>query len=112
MTDIPLFHRTYGEDVGDEGHRPDHVVRIHGLNETRVKRWWQEFNRHPPPWQLYSTNCARVVSLALEVAGGDDAVDLRLAPEDYLDTFNIVWTPTDVLNFALAITRGIFNRGR
>jgi len=84
-----------------EGRRPDHTVRLEGLDETQIKAFWKRLVRHGE-YQGFSSNCATTVAKALEAGGAD-----RLAPGW---SGRGVWKPLDVFHFALAIQRGLAAR--
>ena len=110
----PFRDRRYEEDVAAEGQRPDHRVPINGLEETAIKDWWQSFGLtrdgvlyYGPllAWDTLKRNCSNVVATALRVGGGD-----RYA--SWSKAWHLVWTPDDVLQYALSIQRGLASRRR
>ncbi len=97
--------RTYDDDVRDERQLPDHVVRINGLNEVAIKNWWIELiNGADTTWSTLGQNCSTTVARALKAGGGDDKTT---GFGGWWDSWNTVWTPNDLLAYALAIQRGI-----
>jgi len=81
-----------------EGRKPDHTVRLEGLDETSIKSFWTRSVRHGE-YQGVSHNCATTVARALEAGGGD-----HYAPKQ---ASHLVWMPLEVLHFALAIHHGL-----
>ena len=105
----PFRDRTFEQDVAAEGQRPDHEVQINGLDESAIKDWWQGFGltrdgvfyQGPlQPWETLAQNCSTVAARGLSAGGGD-----KFAPRR--KSWNIVWIPSDVLQYAQAIQRGI-----
>lgn len=110
----PFRNRTYDEDVRDEGQQPDHVIHINGLDENAMKDWWQSFGltrdgvQYQGPLQSWATlkrNCSTVAAVALKQGGGDKYAAWH-------KSWNLVWTPADVLDYALSIQRGIGKGGK
>ncbi len=105
----PFRNRTFHDDVTAKGHRPDWVVRIKGLDEKAIKDWWQtfgltrdgvQFQGPLPSWDTLRRNCSTVVATALRVGGGDTFAS-------WVKSWNIVWNPSDVLQYALSIQQGL-----
>jgi hypothetical protein len=105
----PFRDRRFAEDVAAERQQPDHVVRIDGLDEHAIKDWWQSFGLtrdgvlYQGPllsWDTLKRNCSSVVATGLRAGGGD-----RYA--SWNTSWNVVWTPADVLQYALSIVRGL-----
>jgi hypothetical protein len=105
----PFRNRRYEEDVAAEGQPPDRVIRIDGLEEKAIKDWWQYFGLtrdgvlYQGPlmsWDTLRQNCSNVVATALRVGGGDKYAS-------WGKSWNIVWTPADVLQYALSIQQGL-----
>jgi hypothetical protein len=108
-TSSPIRNRTYNQDVTAEGQAPDHSIRIEGLDETAIKDWWQSFGLMRDgvqfqgpllPWTTLTQNCSNVVAIALRLAGGDKYAS-------WMKSWNVVWTPADVLDYAQSIRRGL-----
>jgi hypothetical protein len=104
----PFRNRNFASDVDDEGQRPDHSVRINGLDENAIKDWWQgmglvrdgqEFAGPLLPWKTLDQNCSTVVARALTVGGGEKFAS-------WYKSRSIVWTPASVLQYALSIQAG------
>lgn|SRR5262249_415368 len=105
----PIRNRTFLGDVSDEGQQPDHRLVINGLDEKRIKDWWQSFGLtrdgvlYQGPmlsWETLAQNCSTVAARGLSIGGGD-----RYAA--WSKAWNVVWTPNDVLQYALSIQRGL-----
>jgi hypothetical protein len=106
----PFRDRTFADDVeGEKGRQPDHTIRIDGLDEEAIKDWWQSFglSRDGVPfqgplqsWSTLDRNCSTVVATGLRIGGGD-------AHSDWLKSWNVVWTPKDVLDYAQSIQRNL-----
>lgn len=105
----PFRNRSFEADVHDENQQPDHVVMLAGLDEGRMKDWWQGFGLardgqlYEGPllaWDTLMRNCSNVVATALKEGGGD-----RYA--SWSKSWNLVWTPADVLAYALSIAKSL-----
>jgi hypothetical protein len=105
----PIRDRRFSDDTAAEGGPPKHRVEIRGLNEARMKDWWQSFGlmrdgvlyQGPMlPWETLAQNCSTVAARGLSVGGGD-----RYAR--WIKSWQVVWTPNDVLNYALSIRTGL-----
>jgi hypothetical protein len=110
----PFRNRSYKDDVNAEGQGPDHSVRLDGLDERSIRNWWQGLGlvrdgvliQGPLlPWGTLRRNCANIVAEGLRTGGGD-----RYA--NWTKSWNLVWTPADVLAYALSIQRGLLNTKR
>jgi len=102
--------RRFTDDVRDEGMQPDHTIEIRGLDEHKIKLWWSRValvygnqERQGPltyPWSTLGWNCARIVATALKEGGGDQYAK-------WFKSWNLVWTPNDVRNYARSIAQNI-----
>jgi len=110
----PIRNRTLDDDVYDEGQDPDHTIVIHGLDERKIKDWWQSFGLTREgvlyegpllPWSTLKQNCSTVVARALSIGGGDQYAS-------WLKSWNVVWTPSDVLRYATSIKNGLASAQR
>jgi hypothetical protein len=84
--------------------RPDFTISLDGLDEFAIVRWWRKFNIPGASWSTLGQNCSTTVARALMAGGADDYVE---GFSDWLDTWNLVWTPEDVHQYALSIRRGL-----
>ena len=101
----PFRNRTYEQDVaGEDGHAPDRIVRLRRMNEGAIRSWWSEQSRRYPNWCTLSMNCSTVVAGALQAGGGDGWCSV---PDRLWNTWAVAWEPVGVLNYALAIERGM-----
>jgi len=110
----PIRNRSYSADVSAEGQSPDHFIRIEGLDEKAIKDWWQSFGLsrdgmlYQGPLQSWDTlqrNCSNVVATGLRVGGGDKFAS-------WSKSWNLVWTPANVLRYAQSIQRGLISQRR
>jgi hypothetical protein len=110
----PFRNRTFAEDVKAEKQKPDHQIFIEGLDENRIKDWWQSFGLNRDgvkyqgpllPWDTLKMNCSTVVSTALRKGGGDTY-------SSWVKSWNLVWKPSDVLAYALSIQKGLANKDK
>jgi hypothetical protein len=108
----PFRDRKYEEDVSAESQPPDHIIRIDGLDERAIKDWWQSFGLtrdgilYQGPllsWDTLKRNCSNVVATALRVGGGDKYAS-------WSQSWNIVWTPQDVLRYTQSIQQGLISK--
>jgi hypothetical protein len=101
--------RKYEDDVAGEGQPPDHVINFSALDETAIKKWWTQLLQGAhPQWSPLIQNCSTIVAHALAAGAGDDMVT---GFEGWLNSWNTVWKPEDVLNYTWAIQRGITRLG-
>ena len=105
----PIRHRLLSDDIAAERSQPDHLIDIAGLDEIRIKEWWQSFGLTRDglldagpmlPWETIAQNCSTVAARGLSVGGGD-----RFA--NWTKAWNVVWTPDDVLQYAMSIRAGL-----
>jgi len=110
----PIRNRSYVADVEAEGQPPDQVIRIAGLDEKAIKDWWQSFGLsregvqyHGPlqSWDTLQRNCSNVVALGLRIGGGDKYAS-------WYKSWNLIWTPADVLQYAQSIQSGLISQRR
>ncbi len=108
-TVLPIYDRQFGEDVTAEGQQPDHRVVISGLDEFKIKDWWQSFGLTRDgvlyqgpllPWATLAQNCSTVAARGLSIGGGDRY-------SEWATSWRPVWTPNGVLQYALSIQRGL-----
>jgi hypothetical protein len=106
----PIRNQSFEGDVaGEGGQQPHHVIVLKGLDETAIKDWWQIFGLtrdgtlYEGPllaWDTLMRNCSNVVATALKAGGGDKFAAWHKSR-------HVVWTPSDVLAYALAISTGL-----
>ena len=101
-------NRTYEEDVLDEGMKPDHIIKLNGLDERKIINWWKGVSiwadpelHGPPkyPWETLGWNCSKIVATALDAGGGEKYAS-------WATTWNMVWKPEDVRKYAVSIKKG------
>ena len=104
-----IRHRLLSDDIAAERSQPDHLIDIGGLDESKIKDWWESFGLaqagNPaegpvPPWETLARDCSTVAARGLSVGGGD-----RYA--NSTKPWNSVWTPNDVLQYATSIRAGL-----
>jgi hypothetical protein len=102
LSGSPLLseYRTWDDDCDSEGRKPDYCFDF-SLSDTTIKAFWADF-KTSNKYELYSTNCCRVIANALG-AGGAETI---LPMEGYLTTifreFRPVLTPSDLLRYCVA----------
>ncbi len=108
----PFRNRSFNDDVQAEGQPPDGIITLDGLNEAAIKDWWQTFGlsrdgvEYQGPLQSWDTlrrNCSTVVANGLHIGGGSKF-------SSWTKSWNLVWTPSDVHQFALSIKQGLGKR--
>jgi hypothetical protein len=99
--------RNYVQDIRDEEQQPDHRIELHGLDETAIKKWWDNFHRGANQWTTLGQNCSTTVAEALQAGGGDSRTQ---GISGWWSSWNTVWKPSDVLRYALAIQQGLNSR--
>lgn len=109
----PFRDRKFEDDVSAERQSPDHEIELLGLDEDAVKDWWQSFGLARDgvlyqgpllPWETLTMNCSTVVAHGLTLAGGKKHATLA--------SWNVVWTPKNVLRYATAIREGLARAGK
>jgi RHS repeat-associated protein len=59
--------RNYIDDMEDEGNRPSKDVRIGGLDEDAIQKWWDQYRGDPSnEWSTVSQNCSTTAMNALK----------------------------------------------
>ena len=91
-----VIHTSLEEDEGPrgEGRKPDHTIQLQGLDETAIKAFWKRWAQNAN-YQGLLFSCATTVGWALKQGGGDRYARSWTDPK--------VWTPADLLSYALAI---------
>jgi len=87
---------------------PDHTLHLNGMDEPRILQWWTTFGKPGIVWTTLGQNCSTTVGRALMVGGGDDYAEGIIG---WWHSWNMVWTPSDVLLYAQAIERGLRSAG-
>jgi hypothetical protein len=111
---VPLYsvshidQRSYADDVEAEEKEPAHTIHLQGLDEARVLDWWEEYNDLKAEWTTLGKNCSTTVGRGLMSGGGDD---YALGLKGWFYSWNMVWTPDNVLKYATAIHRGLKKKG-
>lgn len=103
---VPAINgRTFNDDVqGEDGHHPDHTINLEGLDETEIKTWWNKLlNDTQSRWSTLGQNCSTTVARGLMAGGGDKLVK---GIGGWWKSWNTVWKPNDVLDYAQAIHDG------
>jgi len=97
----PIKNRTFAQDVaGEDGRMPDVTISINGLDENAIAAWWNQFKNDPNnKWETLSQNCSTTVAEALKAGNASTPW------WDFWSSWNIVWTPADVEEFARAINK-------
>ena len=96
-----IKNRTYVQDVaGEDGRTPDITITINGLDETAIQQWWNDFRSDSDnKWKTLSQNCSTTI------ADGLKAGNASTPWWDFWNSWNIVWTPSDIESFARAINK-------
>ncbi len=103
-----IKNRTYKNDVAGEGGDPNRTIIFTGLDETKIKTWWENLLRNThAQWTTLGQNCSTTVAQALAVGAAGDIV----SSFGWLSTWNTVWKPDDVLYYALEIKKAIAKNG-
>jgi hypothetical protein len=67
--------QSYEDDYNAEDEiAPDVVVNVYGLDEAKIKQWWNGYNVPGARWNLRDNNCAFTVVEALVAGGAKDMV--------------------------------------
>ena len=81
-------NQTFADDVRLEVMMPDKQIKIRGLNEDSIKKWWNAFKDSGEKWKSLSQNCSTVSFLALS-RGFSGKISTDVFP-------NTFWAPSDV----------------
>ncbi|MFL6210548.1 MAG: RHS repeat-associated core domain-containing protein [Pyrinomonadaceae bacterium] len=84
-------NQTLERDVELEERWPDENIRIDGLDEEKIKKWWEDF-KEKNKWSSLTQNCSTTVADAL-MAGG--------APTGHFP----VWRPKEIADYAKYIQK-------
>ena len=96
-----IKNKTFAQDIEDEDNKkPDVTISINGLDEKAIAAWWDKFKNDPNnKWETLSQNCSTTVADALKAGNASTPW------WDFWNSWNIVWTPADIEDFAHAINR-------
>jgi len=84
-------------DVHSEERKPDSVIEIVGLNEGKIKAWFEGFSSSTRTWEAMGQNCAKTVMDGLTVGGVDSTkYELNAGRGQSIGA----WTPNDVRDLA------------
>jgi hypothetical protein len=111
------YSESYDEDIKEEGRRAQQIIKIRGLNEKEMIRWWEDFHAEAQSrkFHLIGNNCSTVVAQCLyrgfkKRKGGfwDKVSDTAryytsIAPWLNLLSDAYLWTPMQVEGFAIAL---------
>lgn len=98
FTNVPAYQqRDPRDDIRDEGSLPNESIPIEGLDEAAIKAWWDKYRKSDPNWKTIGRNCSTTVADGLKAGG---------APDTGQSSSHLVWTPADVLQYALDIAAG------
>ena len=89
----------------ENGVSPDFAIKITGLDEDAIQKWWDSFRSDPNnEWNVLLQNCSSIVADALAVGGADKV----LGPYYWIESFDYsVWTPAAALAYAGMISATI-----
>jgi hypothetical protein len=69
LSTTPTVHQNLQEDIAKERRQPDCVIRIEGLDESKIKAYWRSWWPHGR-YSGLNLSCATTVGNALMVGGG------------------------------------------
>jgi RHS repeat-associated protein len=98
----PNDNQTYLKDVALEGQSPDRTIRIMGLDEKAIQKWWDAY-RDPKSgneWSTFGPNCSTVAADALKAGGANEYAS-------WWSSRNSFWTPENVKTFSESINKGL-----
>jgi RHS repeat-associated protein len=93
--------QTMDDDVQLEGRIPDRDIRIDGLDEAAIKKWWIAF-KAANKWKTLTQNCSTTAAEALSAGG---ARKFSILGGGF--PIHGVWSPEDVANYAKSTNNGI-----
>ncbi len=94
----------YSEDERLEGHAPDLILKLYGLDEAAIKAWWVPFNNDASNhWNAAGMNCSTLVVTALRNGGALSRLD-PLEFRIYVSEVG-VWTPNLVATLVTVLAR-------
>lgn len=83
--------QTFADDIALERQLPDVNIRIIGLDEDAIEKWWDKY-KDENKWKTLSQNCSTVGAEALKAGGGGGWY--------WWSAHNLIWKPNDVKSFA------------
>lgn len=92
-------------DIDAEGRSPDLSVYMSGLDEVAIKKWWENFRRKHRTWNFTGQNCAATVAEGMGAGGA-----MGMAWLGGYFPGNLVWTPSNVKDYANAVVAGVDGR--
>jgi len=91
-------------DVASEG-SPDLSIYVSGLDEVAIRKWWENFRRKHRTWNFTGQNCAATVAEGMGAGGA-----MGMAWLGGYFPGNLVWTPSNVKDYANAVVAGVDGR--
>lgn len=105
---VPGVRFDYAQDKEGEGNVDSLPIKLEGLDEAGVIKWWKAFALKN--WSLLNTNCAQVAADALRAGGAGAYVQ---GMDGWLSSWQATyWKPLEVLRFARAVEAGLASRRR
>ena len=90
---------TLEHDIKSEGRSPDRIIKVDGLDEVAIQKWWDNFGQNNKEWEFFGQNCAKTIADGLTAGGGWN----RAFMSGSTLPVNFIWTPSNVANYATAI---------
>jgi hypothetical protein len=111
----PWRSRKLSQDIESEfGKSPDKQITLAGLDETAMKKFWDELLKTPAAkWSATTTNCAAAVAAALRAGGSDQyfsALDDLAFFAFHTNWWS--WTPASVWDYARALQAKLRDAGK
>jgi RHS repeat-associated protein len=102
--DADLFNSVEGidvkslaADIRNEGRSPDRNIEVNGLDEDKIRDWWNRFRRNKKnKYAFLGQNCSTTVAGALDAGGGGAAA----SQSTWGRPMPGIWTPSDVATYA------------
>ncbi|WP_206951481.1 hypothetical protein [Trinickia acidisoli] len=92
---------SYQNDLDKQGSAPPLVLSLQGIDEAKIKAWWEPYLADENNlYEALTNNCATVVYQALQIGGAVSELSTRL--QDNYATV-IPWTPGEVMQLMLDI---------
>ena len=111
----PKRSRTFAKDIESEfDNRPDRHVLLDGLDDTKMKVFWDDLTTdHRAKWSASTTNCAAVVMTALRAGGADRY--FSFFDDVVFDVFHTnwwTWTPDSAHSYAVELAKKLREAGK